>query len=360
MCAGVILGAWGGTTYGSVVGSGIDCADPRPLNTNRRQRRKRIAKHVKVTESCFLALTEDGRVFQQGGEAWSDEEQLVLAREEDPVVEIAAGRGHMVALCESGRVFTWGDNTAGQCGQTGARQGQSEYIHEPQQLAYFTSLLQKNEGLKVVRIACGSRSTIAVTKNGHVFAFGGGGVGVGRRGGSGGGRGADDVPSKQWPNSWAPKRVRGVKVEGACHVASFDDAFFLVTTGDNEEERGGHDDDVLRKLSLGTEKDSAALAAAEASSSAGAAATTVAAAASAAAAATAALGKGGVGEGESLVVRCEGRKGKRERKEGRGQEIYLMPPTHPTLPYKRWPQLTTSSQRYKGYTDSTKSTRSAS
>lgn len=282
MCAGVILGAWGGTVYGSVVGSGIDCADPRPLRKNRRRRQQLAVKRIAVTASSFLTLTDDGRVFQIGGESWDGEEQLVLAREGDPVLEIAAGRGHMVALCKSGRLFTWGDNTAGQCGHPDARE---EYIHNPRQVAYFTSLLQKDESLKVVHIACALYSTIVATRNGHVFAFGG----------------ADDASILGWPKTRAPKRVRGVKIEGKCRIVAADNAFFLVSSGNGQEAEDA-DHDFVRKLSLGKEEDSAALAAANASTTAGAAMTTVAAAAAAAAAATTALGKGAVEEGESLVV----------------------------------------------------------
>lgn len=44
----------------------------------------------------------------------------------DPIVSIATGRNHVLALDTAGRVYAWGDNLKGQLG-VGKKKGKEEY-----------------------------------------------------------------------------------------------------------------------------------------------------------------------------------------------------------------------------------------
>lgn len=76
-----------------------------------------------------------------------------------PIVQVAAGVNHFVALTAGGQIFCWGKNTNGQTGQ----EPSENYNWYPKRVANLT---------KVVYIACGSKHTAAVTKNGFIFTFG--------------------------------------------------------------------------------------------------------------------------------------------------------------------------------------------
>ncbi|XP_032886385.1 probable E3 ubiquitin-protein ligase HERC4 [Amblyraja radiata] len=77
------------------------------------------------------------------------------------VVQVACGSNHSLALCKDGQVFAWGKNTNGQLG-VGEAVGTT---HSPQ---HVTALA----GIPLAQIAAGGSHTIAVSLSGTVFAWG--------------------------------------------------------------------------------------------------------------------------------------------------------------------------------------------
>lgn len=97
---------------------------------------------------------------------------VILALESDPIVKIASGNDHTVALTKNGNIFTWGCAEQGQLGRImgcfanrGGRRG-LQYILNPKQIR------DKKRGLKFKDIFCGSYSTFAVAQDGSIYAWG--------------------------------------------------------------------------------------------------------------------------------------------------------------------------------------------
>ncbi|XP_020287366.1 RCC1 and BTB domain-containing protein 1-like [Pseudomyrmex gracilis] len=129
-----------------------------------------------------LALTENGEVFSWGHNGYCElgngtsNQGVVPTLVNMPttadnsrmkrVVDIACGSHHSLALTEEGEVFAWGQNN---CGQVGSGLSSNQGI--PRQIN--SSLA----GKKIVQVACGQTSSIAVTDNGEIYGWGYNGVG---------------------------------------------------------------------------------------------------------------------------------------------------------------------------------------
>ncbi|XP_014471626.1 PREDICTED: RCC1 and BTB domain-containing protein 1-like isoform X3 [Dinoponera quadriceps] len=82
------------------------------------------------------------------------------------IVDIACGNHHSLALTEDGEVYAWGQNNCGQVGSgISTNQGSPRLVNS--NLA----------GKKVICITCGQASSMAVTENGEVYGWGYNGVG---------------------------------------------------------------------------------------------------------------------------------------------------------------------------------------
>ncbi|GLC36844.1 hypothetical protein PLESTB_000776500 [Pleodorina starrii] len=77
-----------------------------------------------------------------------------------PVSQLAAGRAHSLALTASSQVLSWGDGASGQLGLGDRR---------PRRAPTAVGALW---ALPVVQIAAGDAHSVAVTSNGHAFAWG--------------------------------------------------------------------------------------------------------------------------------------------------------------------------------------------
>ncbi|XP_021567716.1 E3 ISG15--protein ligase HERC5 [Carlito syrichta] len=120
-----------------------------------------------------LALSKGGELF-----AWGQNQhgQLGIGRMfpstctpqivEDlagvPLVQIAAGEAHSMALSMSGNIYSWGNNEFGQLGL-----GHTENKDSP-------SLIEKLDNQEVEFLACGGSHTALLTQDGLVFTFGAG------------------------------------------------------------------------------------------------------------------------------------------------------------------------------------------
>jgi alpha-tubulin suppressor-like RCC1 family protein len=111
-----------------------------------------------------LALTSDGDIYSWG---WNESGQLGhdsavssksepypvdLGSADDPVVDVAAGSRHSVAILKSGLVYSWGRNLEGQCGT-----GHLDSLFKPQPMLQSWSGVAKN-------VHCGKWSTFVFTK----------------------------------------------------------------------------------------------------------------------------------------------------------------------------------------------------
>lgn len=123
-------------------------------------------------------LNTDSQIgfHKRGGESNQPLEQLIYPapiqlplKEEDERIQIvacAAGRAHLLALSDSGAVFTMGNNAYGQCGRRvldGERYAESSLVHRIDEIG--TSELVRS-------IHCGQDHSILLTDSGRVYACG--------------------------------------------------------------------------------------------------------------------------------------------------------------------------------------------
>ncbi|XP_026883258.2 probable E3 ubiquitin-protein ligase HERC6 [Electrophorus electricus] len=118
--------------------------------------------------TLFLALS--GRVMSCGrnskgqlGRAKSKDTKFPVIEGLGGVEAVACGQEHSLALCESGQVFSWGGGEEGQLGviSSVAKCTKPELIQIPSPLP-----------IPVVQVACGHFHSLALTKGGEVFAWG--------------------------------------------------------------------------------------------------------------------------------------------------------------------------------------------
>ena len=138
-----------------------DIPTPRPLSTGRQIRQ------IACGELHTLALTADGRVLTFGsglmgalgtGELTAAATPVEISALTQPIIDIAAGRHHSLALTRSGEVYGWG-----MCGAAG------ELELEPTR--------QPELGGRASAIGCGDEYCAALTPNGGV-AWGGAQLGA--------------------------------------------------------------------------------------------------------------------------------------------------------------------------------------
>ena len=124
-------------------------------------------KNVASGSEHSLLLTKTGKVI-----SWGDNGFGQLGREGDStfegvgevdnlegdIIQVAAGRNHSLALTKEGKVYGWGGNSFGKINLS----GEASYIPE------------EIKGLpeRVSRIACGSSFVMALTEGGRVFIQG--------------------------------------------------------------------------------------------------------------------------------------------------------------------------------------------
>lgn len=81
------------------------------------------------------------------------------------IVACAAGRAHLMALSETGRVYTMGNNAYGQCGRSvvdGEKYAESSLVHQ----------IDGIDGEKIRSIHCGQDHSLWLTETGKVYACG--------------------------------------------------------------------------------------------------------------------------------------------------------------------------------------------
>ncbi|KAK5847987.1 hypothetical protein PBY51_017073 [Eleginops maclovinus] len=85
------------------------------------------------------------------------------------VVSVAAGSFHSGAVTEDGGVHMWGDNSSGQCGLSGLSS-----VPNPTPVALLDSDSAPPQTVPVLELACGERHTLALSAQREVWAWGSG------------------------------------------------------------------------------------------------------------------------------------------------------------------------------------------
>eukprot|EP00124_Ichthyophonus_hoferi_P002220 Ihof_evm9s142 gene=Ihof_evmTU9s142 len=149
--------------------------------------------HVAAGSHHTVAVLKNGSVYMWGGivayiGGKVDRAVLMLPRcikslTHETIIGVSAGYGHTVLLSESGNAYTFGLNTAGQCGQAPDKAPVTE-----------KPLLIKKLVKSVRLIACGRHHTCLVDIQGVLHTFGatlGGRLGIG----------STSIPFVSWPTA---------------------------------------------------------------------------------------------------------------------------------------------------------------
>ncbi|KAI4884474.1 hypothetical protein NFI96_014102 [Prochilodus magdalenae] len=125
---------------------------------------------VSCGEQHTLLVAEDGRVFSCGrnskgqlGRAKSKETKVPVIEGLGGVASVACGQEHSLALCDSGQVFSWGGGGEGQLGISSpvAKSTKPGPVYVPSPLP-----------IPVIQIACGNFHSLALTNGGEVYSWG--------------------------------------------------------------------------------------------------------------------------------------------------------------------------------------------
>lgn len=189
----------------------------------------RRAVFVAAGESSSCVIQCDGSILASHGGCWP---RALMTRTvfASPVVSVACGKGHMVAVTLLGRVHTCGAVSFGQCGRgeehaaSAARPGDEAPRHfvlvEPDDDAFNATTF--------VFAAAGDRNSSCVGSDGTVWTFGGGNGGV---------NGLGDNRMRHWPTRIPADRFENKRVVltsvGSAHAAAVTADGTLFTWGFN-------------------------------------------------------------------------------------------------------------------------------
>lgn len=122
-----------------------------------------------------VLLTEDGEVYSFGTLPWRRESAetcpsgplLESALVGHHVVTVATGSFHSGAVTESGVVYMWGENTAGQCAVAN-----QQYVPEPSPVSISDSETSPLLAVRILQLACGEEHTLALSISREIWAWG--------------------------------------------------------------------------------------------------------------------------------------------------------------------------------------------
>ena len=124
----------------------------------------------------------------------------------EPAIAIAAGNFHTLCVTESGLVWAWGSNAIGQCGLGNELANTSE----PRVVAAL-----KNE--KVTAVAAGAEHSLALSRTGEVYSWGGGGQG---KLGHGSPPTLQRFLGRQNKPEWKPRLIRALETHRIVQISA--------------------------------------------------------------------------------------------------------------------------------------------
>ncbi|XP_008323300.1 alsin isoform X3 [Cynoglossus semilaevis] len=121
-----------------------------------------------------VLLVEGGQVYSFGELPWKQNQvsagpSLETSLCGQRVVAVAAGSFHCGAVTEDGGIHMWGDNGAGQCGLLGLNT-----VSNPTPVALLDSDTGPSQSVPVIELACGEQHTLALSVHQEVWAWGSG------------------------------------------------------------------------------------------------------------------------------------------------------------------------------------------
>nr|XP_057935021.1 probable E3 ubiquitin-protein ligase HERC4 [Doryrhamphus excisus] len=129
-----------------------------------------VVTNICCGDQHVLFLLDDGTVLSQGSNSRRQLGRKVLKNVKSSgrvqglgaVVSLACGQNHSLALCASGRVYSWGAEEDGQLGLL----PNSLYDDEKATLVHIAI------PIPVIQVACGNSHSLALTKGGDVLSWG--------------------------------------------------------------------------------------------------------------------------------------------------------------------------------------------
>ncbi|XP_058520841.1 alsin isoform X4 [Ochotona princeps] len=122
-----------------------------------------------------VLLTEDGEVYSFGTLLWRNDPAEICpsspvlenALAGQRVVTVATGSFHSGAVTESGVVYMWGENSAGQCAVAN-----QQYVPEPNPVSICDSDSSPLLAVRILQLACGEEHTLALSISREIWAWG--------------------------------------------------------------------------------------------------------------------------------------------------------------------------------------------
>lgn len=122
-----------------------------------------------------VLLTEDGEVYSFGTLSWKSEQAEICpsspllenALAGQYVVTVATGSFHCGAVTDSGMVYMWGENSAGQCAVAN-----QQYVPEPNPVSISDSETSPLLAVRILQLACGEEHTLALSISREIWAWG--------------------------------------------------------------------------------------------------------------------------------------------------------------------------------------------
>lgn len=229
--------AWGRNTFGQL-GNGRFGVEAKELSPVRVQRVTEVVA-VAAGWDHSLALTREGKVYAWGSRAHGQlgdgvRETGRPAAVPQPVpgltgiVAIAAGGQHSLALRRDGALFAWGSNWNGQLGNGGLKAGTHSAVPQP-----VLGPDGKAPLSNVTAIAAGGLHSVAASRDGQIYAWGYNGTGqipCGKRGGFWDDKGPRDVPLPAAAQAEGAKRAIA-PAAGTAVAAGYEATYALAGDG---------------------------------------------------------------------------------------------------------------------------------
>ncbi|XP_006862092.1 PREDICTED: alsin [Chrysochloris asiatica] len=122
-----------------------------------------------------ILLTEDGEVYSFGTLPWRHEPAEICPSNPllenaligQYVVTVATGSFHSGAVTESGTVYMWGENSAGQCAVAN-----QQYVAEPNPVSISDFETSPLLAVRILQLACGEEHTLALSISREIWAWG--------------------------------------------------------------------------------------------------------------------------------------------------------------------------------------------
>jgi alpha-tubulin suppressor-like RCC1 family protein len=172
--------SWGNNRSGQLgLGSEVSVAFPHVVEDLKREKVHSIWTSSQCNSST--AITEKGEVLTWGsgldnilGHNLNESNVLIptSANLQQSFKKIAPGGGHMLALTNDGRVWSWGLDDCGQCGQEIIKKSGNARDFRPSVLRGRSPGQVLNIESRVVDISSGKYFSLALTESGEVLSWG--------------------------------------------------------------------------------------------------------------------------------------------------------------------------------------------